>query len=148
MKQWGYDRSTLSRQPPAVRFQARHSNDCWQFDLSSSDLKKVEEPLWLKEGKGHPLLMLYSVVDDRSGVSYQEYHCVYGEDVEAALRFLFNAMSPKKIDGFPLQGIPQMIYMDNGPIARSHAPGQRRPTCNRPFQGKGGTTIPLSQRDA
>ena len=120
LKQWGYDRSTLSRQPPAVRFQARHSNDCWQFDLSSSDLKKVEEPLWFKEEKGHPLLMLYSVVDDRSGVSYQEYHCVYGEDVEAALRFLFNAMSPKKIDGFPFQGIPQMIYTDNGPIARSH----------------------------
>ena len=36
--------------------------------------------------------MLYSVVDDRSGVAYQEYHGVYGEDVEAALRFLFNAM--------------------------------------------------------
>ena len=28
--------------------------------------------------------MLYSVVDDRSGVYYQEYRCVYGEDVEAA----------------------------------------------------------------
>ena len=32
--------------------------------------------------------MLYSVVDDRSGVAYQEYHGVYGEDVEAALRLL------------------------------------------------------------
>jgi hypothetical protein len=32
--------------------------------------------------------MLFSVVDDRSGVAYQEYRCVYGEDVEAALRFL------------------------------------------------------------
>ena len=37
--------------------------------------------------------MLFSVVDDRSGVAYQEYRCVYGEDVEAALRFLFNAMA-------------------------------------------------------
>ena len=27
--------------------------------------------------------MLFSVVDDRSGVAYQEYRCVYGEDVEA-----------------------------------------------------------------
>ena len=120
LKQWGYDQGTLSRQPPAVRFQARHSNDCWQFDLSPSDLKQVEEPLWFKEAKGHPLLMLYSIVDDRSGVSYQEYHCVYGEDVEAALRFLFHAMSAKKEEGFPFQGIPLMIYMDNGPIARSH----------------------------
>lgn len=63
--------------------------------------------------------MLYSLVDDRSGVCYQEYHCVYGEDVEAALRFLFNAMSAKAMDEFPFQGIPEMLYMDNGPIAKS-----------------------------
>jgi hypothetical protein len=63
--------------------------------------------------------MLYSVVDDRSGVCYQEYHGVYGEDVEAALRFMFAAMSPKSVADFPFQGIPQMLYMDNGPIAKS-----------------------------
>ena len=63
--------------------------------------------------------MLYSVVDDRSGVAYQEYHGVYGEDVGAALRFLFAAMSPQKEEDFPFQGIPQMLYTDNGPIARS-----------------------------
>lgn len=73
---WGYDRATLSRPPPAVRFEARHSNDCWQFDLSPSDLKHVKQPLWVEEGRGHPLLMLFSVVDDRSGVCYQEYRCV------------------------------------------------------------------------
>ena len=61
----------------------------------------------------------YSVIDDRSGVAYQEYHCVYGEDVEAALRFLFAAMAPKALESFPFQGIPAMVYMDNGPIARS-----------------------------
>jgi hypothetical protein len=27
--------------------------------------------------------MLFSVVDDRSGVAYQEYRCVYGEDVRS-----------------------------------------------------------------
>ena len=63
--------------------------------------------------------MLYSVVDDRSGVAYQEYHGVYGENVEAALRFLFSAMSPKKDVELPFQGIPDMIYMDSGPIAKS-----------------------------
>ncbi len=41
LKQWGYDHQTLRRQPPAVRFQAEHSNDCWHFDLSPSDLKHV-----------------------------------------------------------------------------------------------------------
>ena len=78
-----------------MRFQARRSNELWHFDLSPSDLKEVEKPLWFEPGRGSPTLMLYSVVDDRSGVSYQEYRCVYGEDVEAGLRFLFNAMAPK-----------------------------------------------------
>ena len=119
LKQWGYDRKCLLKQPAAVRFQALHSNDCWQFDLSPSDLKEVKAPLWFEEGKGRPLLMLYSVVDDRSGVAFQEYHAVYGEDVEAALRFLFNAMSPKENENFTFQGIPKLIYMDNGPIAKS-----------------------------
>jgi hypothetical protein len=119
LKQWGYDRRTLGRPPPAVRFQARHSNECWHFDLSPSDLKHVKQPQWFEEGRGHPLLMIYSVVDDRSGVAYQEYHGVYGEDVEAALRFLFAAMAPKPGEDFPFQGIPEMIYTDNGPIAKS-----------------------------
>jgi len=119
LKRWGYDRETLGRPPPAVRFQASHSNECWHFDLSPSDLKQVEKPEWFEEGRGHPLLMLYSVVDDRSGVAYQEYRGVYGEDVEAALRFLFAAMAPKNDDAIPFQGIPAMLYLDNGPIAKS-----------------------------
>jgi hypothetical protein len=120
LKRWGYDWATLLRPPPAVRFQARYSNECWHFDLSSSDLKQVKVPAWVQEERGHPTLMLYSVVDDRSGVAYQEYHSVYGEDVEAALRFLFAAMAPKPQAEFPFQGRPQMLYTDNGPIARSH----------------------------
>jgi hypothetical protein len=62
--------------------------------------------------------MLFSVVDDRSGVAYQEYHCVYGEDAESALRFLFNAMAPKADPTFAFQGRPKMIYLDNGPVAK------------------------------
>jgi hypothetical protein len=119
LRQWGYDRTTLGRQPPAVRFQAEHSNDCWQFDLSPSDLKEVKEPSWVRADQKAPTLMLFSVVDDRSGVTYQEYRCVYGEDVVAALRFLFNAMAPKASGDIPLQCIPAMLYLDNGPVARS-----------------------------
>lgn len=96
LRDWGYDRTTLGREPAVVRFQARHGNECWQFDLSPSDLKEVKKPCWVREGKGNPTLMLYSVVDDRSGVAYQEYHCVYGEDVETALRFLFRASRRKR----------------------------------------------------
>ena len=119
LKAWGYSHNSLTRQPPAVRFQAEQSNQCWQFDLSPSDLKHLSQPSWIQPGRGKPQLMLYSVVDDRSGVCYQEYRCVYGEDAETALRFLFNAMSTKTLEGFPFQGIPQMLYMDNGPIAKS-----------------------------
>ena len=49
-------------------------------------MKQLPTPPWVDPWRGAPQLMLYSVVDDRSGVAYQEYHCVYGEDVEAALR--------------------------------------------------------------
>jgi hypothetical protein len=67
LKTWGYDNERMTRQPPAVRFQAEYSNECWHFDLSQSDLKHVKQPLWVEAGKGNPLLMLYSVVDDRIG---------------------------------------------------------------------------------
>lgn len=113
------DQPRLLREPPAVRFQAEQSNDCWQFDMSPSDLKHIDKPDWIDPSKGVPTLMLFSVVDDRSGVGYQEYQCVYGEDAESALRFLFNAMAAKADPAFPFQGRPKMIYLDNGPVAKS-----------------------------
>lgn len=116
---WGFDHDRLTRPPAAVRFEARHGNELWQFDLSPSDLKQVEAPSWVEPGRGAPTLMLYSVVDDRSGLCYQEYRCVYGEDVEAALRFLFAAVSPKAEPGLGLEGIPETLYLDNGPIGKS-----------------------------
>ena len=119
LRQWHLDHPRLTRQPPAVRFEAEHSNDCWQFDMSPSDLKHIEVPAWIDPSKGEPTLMLFSVVDDRSGVSYMEYRCVYGEDAESALRFLFNAMAPKADPAFPFQGRPQLLYLDNGPVAKS-----------------------------
>lgn len=120
LKLWGYNLSALSIEPVSKRFQAKHSNECWHFDLSPSDLKSLNEwPAWIKQKDGRPVLMLYSVVDDRSGVAFQKYDVVHGEDAESALLFLFHAMSPKGMDGFPFHGIPEMIYMDNGPIAKS-----------------------------
>lgn len=120
LKQWGLDWRTLRRQPPAVRFQAEHSNEMWQFDISPSDLKQIKVPPWIDERRGQPTLMLFSVVDDRSGVAYQEYHCVYGEGAEVALQFLFNAMSAKTDDRFPFSGRPRYLYTDNGPVRQSH----------------------------
>jgi hypothetical protein len=116
---WHLDQPRLTREPAAVRFQAEHSNDCWQFDISPSDLKHIDKPDWIDPAKGQPTLALFSVVDDRSGAAYQEYRCIYGEDAESALRFLFNAMAPKADAAYPFQGRPQMLYLDNGPVAKS-----------------------------
>jgi len=117
---WHLDQPHLTREPAAVRFQAEHSNDCWQFDISPSDLKHIDKPDWIDLNKGEPTLAIFSVVDDRSGTAYQEYRCIYGEDAESALRFLFNAMAPKgDAAAFPFQGRPKMIYLDNGPVAKS-----------------------------
>lgn len=116
MRQAGYDH----RQPrAAVRFQAKRSNELWQFDMSPSDLKEVKAPLWYDKNRGKPTLMLFSVVDDRSGVTYHEYRNVYGEDAESALRFLFNAMARKPEEAFAFQGIPDTLYLDNGSVTRS-----------------------------
>ena len=113
------DQPRLLREPPATRFQAEYSNDCWQFDMSPSDLKHIDRPEWVDPARGEPTLMLFSVVDDRSGVAWQEYRCVYGEDTESALRFLFNAMSAKTSPDCPFRGRPRMLYLDNGPVAKS-----------------------------
>jgi len=124
LRRLGYDYERMMRQPPAVRFQAEHANALWHFDMSPSDLKHLKAPAWIDaDRQGAPILMLFSVVDDRSGVAYQEYRCVYGEDVETALRFLFNAMSSKPPEAGgeadPFQGIPAALSLDNGPVAKS-----------------------------
>ena len=44
---------------------------------------------------------------------------MYGEEVEAALLLLFHAVAPKDNPAFSFQGIPTVLYMDNGPLAKS-----------------------------
>jgi hypothetical protein len=69
--------------------------------MSPSDLKQLPAPPWIDPDRsGAPTLML-------SGVAYQEYCCVYGENIEAALRFLFAAMARKTDEADPFQGIPE-----------------------------------------
>ncbi len=120
LRNWGYDHARMTRPPAAVRFEARTSNQLWQFDISPSDLKDIPQPVWIDPDRpGRPRPMLFSVVDDRSGCAYVEYRCVYGEDAETGLRFLFNAMAPKAGDPTAFQGIPEALYLDNGPIAKS-----------------------------
>jgi hypothetical protein len=118
MQRLGFDTARMTREPAAIRYQAERANMLWHFDMSPSDLKQLKAPTWIDPDRnGAPTLMLFSVVDDRSGVAYQEYALVYGEDAEAALRFLFRAMAPK--DGNPFAGIPDSLQLDGGPVGKS-----------------------------
>lgn len=116
LKRQGFSPKGLRIEPVVVRFQAEKSNDCWQLDFTGSELKKLPKK---SDRSSEQKLLMASVVDDRSGVSYQEYFSCDGENALMALHFLFNAMSTKKQKDFPFQGIPKMLYIDNGPISKS-----------------------------
>ena len=115
LKRLGFSPKGLWLEPVVVHFQADYSNDCWQLDFTPSELKKLPG----ESSNADMNLILASVVEDRSGVVYQEYFLSAGENALMGLRFLFNAMAPKKQTDFPFQGIPKMLYLDNGPIAKS-----------------------------
>ncbi|MGH7077979.1 MAG: IS481 family transposase, partial [Acetobacteraceae bacterium] len=44
----GLDHARIIRPIAAVRFQAKRANELWHFDMSPSDLKQVEAPLWIE----------------------------------------------------------------------------------------------------
>ncbi len=58
LAKWHLDQPHLMREPAAVRFQAEHSNDCWQFDITTSDLKRIDKPEWIDPAKGEPTLAI------------------------------------------------------------------------------------------
>ena len=109
LRRFNLQLSALQLQLCFVRFQAKHSNECWQFDFSRSDLKNING--------SNEKLMILGIVDDCSGVKYQEYHECDGEDLMVALKFLYNAMSAKENSVF--RGIPKNIYTDNGSVSKS-----------------------------
>jgi transposase len=116
LKRLGFSPKGLLLEPIVVHFQAEHSNELWQMDFTPSELKKLSRPDSSSVAKG---LLLASVVDDRSGVLYQEYFLSDGENALMALQFLFNTMAAKKQKNFPFQGIPKALYIDNGPVSKS-----------------------------
>lgn len=111
LKQWGYDSTSMKVEPAVVRFEAEESNDCWQFDFTPSEMKRLSK-------KDSQSLFIANVTDDKSGALYSEYIQADGEDALTALKFLFKAMSPKKTTNQNMQGIPKMLYIDNGPFAK------------------------------
>lgn len=99
-------------EPIVTRFEAQYSNECWQFDFTPSNLKRLPD-----ESQS---LFLANIADDKSGVVFSKYMQTDGEDAMTALLFLFEAMSNKDDSkNNQLQGIPKYIYTDNGAFARS-----------------------------
>jgi hypothetical protein len=86
LKHFGMTSKNFRCESVVVSFQATYSNEYWQLDFTPSNLKRLPNDT-TGETDG---LILASVVDDRSGVMYQEYHASKEENVLMALRFLFN----------------------------------------------------------
>jgi hypothetical protein len=63
--------------------------------------------------------MLYSVIDDKSGLSYSRYYLAEGEDTLTALDFLYHAFLKITGDQPELYGIPDFIYTDNASFVKS-----------------------------
>ena len=52
LKTWGYDQERMTRQPPSVRFQANHSNECWHFDKA---VRRSEYSVRRHAASAHPI---------------------------------------------------------------------------------------------
>jgi hypothetical protein len=102
-------------EPMVNHFQAKFANQCWQFDITPSELHRLPEQ--------HPddprRIMLFSVVDDNSGITYSKYYYAAGEDTLTALDFLYHAFAKITTYNNELYGIPDFLYTDNGSFIKS-----------------------------
>ncbi|GGG06519.1 MULTISPECIES: DDE-type integrase/transposase/recombinase [Cysteiniphilum] len=105
----------LAAESTVNHFQACYSNQCWQLDITPSELYRFPDQ--------HPddprKVMSYSVVDDLSRVAYSEYRLAEGEDALNVLEFLYKAIAKITSDPSELHGIPDFLYIDNGSFSSS-----------------------------
>lgn len=109
---FGLNDEALQIEPVVTHFEAEHSNECWQFDFTPSDLKKI------KFISGNEKLLLALFIDDASGAVSGEYIITPGESAVAALTVLYNATAGIN-DKSLIKGIPDSIYIDNGSFSKS-----------------------------
>lgn len=102
-------------EPTVNHFEAAYSNQCWQLDITPSEVHHL-----LSQHPDDPRrLMIYSVIDDKSGLIYSRYYLAEGEDTLTALDFLYHAFSKMANDEPELYGIPDFIYTDNASFVKS-----------------------------
>lgn len=102
-------------EPTVNHFEASYSNQCWQLDITPSELHRL--PSQSPNDPRH--LMAYSVIDDKSGLTYSRYYLSEGEDTLTVLDFLYHAFAKMTGDRPDLYGIPDFIYTDNASFVRS-----------------------------
>lgn len=112
LSKWGFSDKNLSVQPVVTHFEAQHSNECWQFDFTPSDMKKID---FVPPGTK---LMLALFTDDASGCISGQYVIASGEDAISALQVLYKAMEGQTKGSF-IKGIPMYLYADNGSFVKS-----------------------------
>lgn len=102
-------------EPTVNHFEASYSNQCWQLDITPSELHRLPSQ--------HPddprRLFSFSVIDDKSGLTYSRYYLAEGEDTLTALDFLYHAFSKMTDNEIELYGIPDFIYTDNASFIKS-----------------------------
>lgn len=102
-------------EPAVNHFEASYSNQCWQLDITPSELHRLPS-----QNPNDPRrVMAYSVIDDKSGLVYSRYYLAEGEDTLTALDFLYHAFSKMTGDQPELYGIPDFIYTDNASFVKS-----------------------------
>jgi hypothetical protein len=102
-------------EPTVNHFEAAHSNQCWQLDITPSELHRLPS----QHTDDPRRLMAFSVIDDKSGITCSRYYLAEGEDTLTALDFLYYAFSKMTDDESELYGIPDFIYTDNASFVKS-----------------------------
>jgi transposase InsO family protein len=115
------------------RFEAAYPNQVHQFDASGSEyfypVKKLGDEWVLKlrrqkmKNKEQPKglkVWAYGLADDYSGYRLSRYTVAAGEAAEGGIRFLQWAWAVDP-EHAPFRGLPEILYLDNGVITKSHA---------------------------
>lgn len=102
-------------EPTFTHFEASYSNQCWQLDITPSELHRLPS-----QHKDDPRrVFVFSVIDDKSGLSYSRYYLAEGEDTLTSLDFLYNAFAKLTNNKNELHGLPTFIYTDNASFVKS-----------------------------
>ncbi len=125
----------LNRPKAVVRFEATHSNQSHQADVSGSDYLYPERTreghvlrlvdLDKRSYKNKPprinrcVLWICQVVDDHSRAKYARYFIAPSESAPAVAEVLLEAWGGRQERRIPLAGIPEYFHGDNGPFRKS-----------------------------